>query len=807
MGFGILSNSRRQIGASIAIALLFSGGLGAAILLYTALDRLILHPLHLPHPGSLVRAAAQVPPRTSWEYFPYNSYEVIRAMHSFVDVAIEGTVDTTITTSISVQPAVALMVSSNYFSLLEVPAEVGRVFVDADETLRSGEIPVVLSHRFWMREFAGIQALGSHVKLQGLSYIVIGVMPDRFLGSTLDTNPDLWLPLSAQPQLSQKALTDPVPDRHFSVLARLKQGVTIEQAQAEFAVTFSALEQAAGRKGPKRKGIVVPIAQGTFALREQFSRALTLLLWGLGTLLLMVCASVVGLLIAKATHNERDTAVRIALGASRGSLVRRASLESALNGLMGACGAICIASFCASPMSKLLPAGTSSPPISLAPSWQVDFLAILLALALSLSLGSITAWVATRVDPQVVLRGGSATKRTGIVSRGLLIVQTGATLILLVGTGLLLHTFYVLRHTSPGFDVEHLVLFHVNPGLAGPSAHLSSSFPEQLRTEMEAIPGVRSAGFATAVVMQRVGLKTSVARPGQKIAAEAFLNTTLDRVSASFFGTLGIPILKGRAFSLVDMGHSGPSPTVINEAFAHLLFPNEDPVGKKFGMGGAGDMATETNIIVGVAGDSKYRSLREPLLPIYYTPIELQPNWQSQFYLYVRTYGEPSSIIPAARNALARLDAGLTFSEVAPLKQQVAESLWQERLLAILVTIFSIISVLIGWAGLYSLLSYDVNQRSREFGIRGALGAQSRDVILLLVKDVAQIVLPGAIIGLIACLLSIHAIAPLLYGVRPIDPLSLGGALVAIASIGILSAWLPTSRAMRTDPAVVLRKE
>jgi len=431
-----------------------------------------------------------------------------------------------------------------------------------------------------------------------------------------------------------------------------------------------------------------------------------------------------------------------------------------------------------------------------------------LALAISIVFGVITASLSTQIVPQTILRDGTATRRSGNVRRMLLVVETAATLVLLVGTGLLIRTLYVLRHTNPGFDVEHLISLRLNPGLEAPSTHLSASFPIELLNQIEVIPGVRSASFATAPVMQRVGMKTSVARPGETIRAESFLNTTLNRVSSSFFTTLGIPLLSGRTFSAADLSASGPVPTVINEAFARLLFTNESPIGKTFGIGGAGDVATETNIVIGVVGDSKYRSLREPLLPIYYTPIQLQPNWGlSQLYFYVRTYQEPATIFRPATDALAHLNAVVPFSEAASLKEQVEESLWQERLLATLAIIFSVTSMLIAWTGLYGLLSYDVNQRLKEFAIRSALGAQNRDVVLLLAKDVARIILPGTIIGLAVCVYLIRIIIPLLYGVKAFDPISLGAALLFVATIATFSAWLPMRRAMRVDPAALLRKE
>jgi putative ABC transport system permease protein len=327
-----VTRSHRDLGVAVTIWLLLSFGVGAATLLYTALDRLLLHPLDVSHPETLVRMGEKRPPVMSWEWFPYTTYEAVRQMHTLESVAVEGEVDTMASTSTWTEPAVAHMVSGNYFSLLGSVAEQGRTLGQADEQEGAGSIPVVLSHRFWARECgSSVSVIGSMLSLQGQPFTVVGVMPERFFGTTLDSSPDLWLPLSAQPLLSQKPLNDPEPDRRFSIIARLRSDTTLAQAQAEFAGTYRATQRAEGDADPKEVGVIAPIEQGTFALREQFGHALTLLLWGLAMLLLMVCANVAGLLLAKAVRNERDTAVRMALGASCGRLIRRALVEATVS--------------------------------------------------------------------------------------------------------------------------------------------------------------------------------------------------------------------------------------------------------------------------------------------------------------------------------------------------------------------------------------------------------------------------------------------------------------------------------------------
>ncbi len=799
---------QRNFGATLTVCLLLSFGLGTAALLYTALDRILLHPLSVSHPETLVRIAERHPPVTSWQWFPYSSFEPVRQMHSFEAVAAEGNFDTILTVKGAAQPVVGDMVSGGYFSLLGASAELGRTLLPADERGGAGSVPVVLSHRLWVQEFGGSpSAVGSTISLQGQKFTVAGVLPAKFFGTTLDSSPDLWVPLAAQSLLSNKPLSDPRSDRFFSLLGRLRSGVTVGQAQAEFAGVFRGLMKSGDDFDPKAQGIIVPISQGTFALRDQFGHALTLLLWGLGTLLLMVCANVAGLLLARGARSERDTAVRLALGASRGLLVRRVLLGSAALGLAGACGGLLVANLCAPLLAGLLPAGRTPLPISLVPNATIDLMTVGLALSVSLLFGGVPAWITTRVSPQRALRSGTATRRSGPLSRALITFQTSAALILLLGTGLLLHTFYVLRHTSPGFEVEHLITFTLDPGMQGGSMKLPPSFAGDLQRRIQALPGVRSASLAGAGLMQRIGLKTSVALPGQKVPEGAFLNSSLNNVSQTFFDTMQIPILSGRSFSSGDAGRSGLAPTVINESFARMLFPHQDPVGRTFGMGSTGTILKASNVVIGIAGDSKYRSLREALLPIYYVPLQHQEEWDSQFNLFVRTQGPPASIVSAAKNVLKGMDPGLPFSRIATMQEQISESLWQERLLAVLAIVFSVLSVLITATGLYGLLSYDTGQRTREFGIRNAVGAQRTDVAFLVIGDLFRILIPGLAIGLMAALLLSRFIASALYGIAPADPLSISGALILVLLVSLMAAWEPVRRAMNVDPAIVLREE
>ena len=794
----------RNSGPNILIVLLLGLGLGATALLYTALDRLLLHPLRVPDVDLLVRVEDRHPPVTSWTWFPFSLYESMRPMHSFDALAVEGEVDTAVTSGTRVEPVDGSMVSGSYFSMLGAKAELGRVLTQADEAAGT-EVPVVLSHRFWVREFAGsAAAVGAILYLQGKPFTIVGVMPQRFFGTRLDASPDLWIPLPAQRLLSDKPLTDADPDRQFSVIGRLRSGVTLEQAQEEFAGVYQRSKEVWDKRS---QGLLVPIAVGSFALREQFGRALNLLLWGLGALLAMVCASIAGMLVARAVRRERETAVRMALGASQMRLALRTFAESAALGAAGAGCGLLLAFLCAPLLTGLLPSGRTPLPVSLVPDAGTDWIVCGLALGISVAFGVFPAWLSARVTPQLALRGGTATRRSGKLSRGLMIFETGATLALLTGTGLLLHTFYCLRHTDPGFDVEHLITFTLSPSLLGGTAKVPAALPQQLRQQLVGLPGVRGAGLSTAAVMNRIGIKASVALPGERIAPQAFLNTSLNQITSGFFESLGIPLVAGRGLEEADRLRSAPVPVVVNEAFARTFFPGGNPLGRSFGMASVGEVAKADYVVIGVAGDSKYRSLREPLLPIFYEPMTRDGLNASEIYLYVRTVGEPQRMIHAVRAALVRQDPQLPIVKVETMQEQVNDSLWQERLLLVLAAVFSGVSVLLAGLGLYGLLAYDASQRTREFGIRVAVGAQRSDVGRLMIEELAWILTPGLVLGAIGCVLLARVIAPTLYGIGPYDATAWSGALLAVLGIGALAVWQPAYRAMRADPAEVLREE
>jgi predicted permease len=796
--------SPAKFGPNLLVVLLLGFGLGSAALLHTALDRLLLHPLRIANAERLVRAGERHPPVTSWSWFPFTTYQRAQKMQALDALAVEGEVETTITEKGIVKPAIGDMVSADYFSMLDGRAELGRALTQADET-EVTVVPLVLSHRLWMQEFNGVQgAVGTTLHLQGKPFTVVGVMPPQFFGTRLDASPDFWIPLAAQALLSKKSLTDPNADRNFSIIGHLRDGATPAQAQAEFAELFRETRESGDLES---EGFMAPIAEGSFALREQFSRALGLLQWGLAAMLAMVCASIAGMLMARAARDARATAVRMALGASHLRLAASALLESIWLGLAGAGCGLGFAFLCGPLLAHLLPQGQTPLPVTLQPDMQTAGLIVALALGVSILFGTIPAWITTRVAPQMALRGGTATRRAGLMSRGLMIFETSATLVLLVGTGLLLRTLSALHHSDPGFDVEHVVTFTLNPALPAGDSKARPFLPMQLGDQVSQLGGVTGVGFSEASLMHRIGIKTTVALPGQRVMPEAFLNTSLNEVSPGFFEALGISLVGGRWLQQPDAVHASPTPTIVNQAFVRTFFRGENPLGRTFGTGARREIAKASNLVVGVVGDSKYRSLREALLPIFYVPMTQEGATNSELYLYVRTTGRPGAMINSVREKLLQLEPQLPIVRVQTMREQVDDSLWQERLMVVLAAIFSIVSVLLAALGLYGLLSYDANQRTREFGIRTALGASRINVGRLMIQELAWLVLPGLVLGGAGGLLLAKLLTPMLYGIGRYDFEAWAGAVLVVLAIGTAAASHPVSKAMTADPSSVLREE
>jgi predicted permease len=607
-----------------------------------------------------------------------------------------------------------------------------------------------------------------------------------------------------------------VEDATLDLGGRLEAGVASGQARAEtLAIWRTATEpystgQLRGRGvfDQVESGIDLdPLERGISILRERYAGALRLLLISVGLLLLMVGTNLTGLLLTRIAGRREEIAVRLALGATRGRLVRQVITESVVLTGLGAAGGVLLASVLSGSMVRVLPPlrDIAARRLALSVDFGLDWRVLLFSLgiwALTVLLSGVALALSisrTRIDG--ALRG--ARSSGGWRGRqAILVFQIALCTLLLGGAGLLIRTFEQLHNLDAGFDRDHLVTFTADPSLSGYTAPQEQALLAALSGRVRQIPGVVSAAFAARGVMRGRGIGMTVARVGQAPSAADFLNTNLHAVSPDYFATMGMHLVAGRDFTPAEDPKAKPGRVVVNEAFVRRFFSNIDPMGQRFGAGPPQRVVTTLFEIIGVVSDAKYRSMREPMMPAVY---RFSSEFDS-FVLHVRTRGRPDSIIQPVRQALSALDPGLPFVEISTLAEEVNASTAGERLTAALASIFATVAALLTAVGLYGLLTYVVTQRRREIGIRMSLGAQRMDIGALVGRQAVAIVTGGVVIGLGAAAIAAQWMRSLLYGVAPSDPSSLAAAAVFVVLVAAVAIAIPVARATRIEPAAALRQ-
>ena len=822
--FGLRLLARSPVFALTA-SLLLGIGIGANTLIFSIVDTLLLRSLPVKHAEQLVRLIEVHPTGfVTWD-LPYVLFEQLAANSSSVtDVLCQGDLDVAFEDGNSTERIRINAVSGNFFSALGIAVQLGRVLGPDDE--RAGSMQAVVSYDFWKKRLGGSASiLGRSLRLNGRVFTIAGVLPKGVNGLTVDTSPDIRIPLSAGRLLVQKPGIDPFDPlvTQLQIFGRLRPGMTIERAEAEIEPLLrGAYEDALIRAMPElanrpRKDVfdsrlrLEPAGNGISSLRAQFSRGLTLLMACVGLLLLMACANVAGLLLARSSTRAQEIGIRLALGASRWRVVRQLLTESlalALSG--GAIGAL-IAYTC----MPLLLAGL--PPIRdraavmqpLAVHADVNLrvlgFALLASVLTALLFGLSPALRGGRLDLAGPLRG-SRTTTVRLWGRHILVMgQVAVCVLLLGGASLLVKTLERMRSMNAGFDRDHIVTFTIDPGLKGYKPDRARLFSRQFLEQARVLPDVIEASVASIALMRGTGIKSTFGAAGAPISRNDFLNSSFNSVTPGYFNSMGMRIDEGRDFTWTDDDRQKPKRAIVNQAFARRFFPGQSALGRLFGSRGPDGLATPSNQIIGVVSNAKYRSLREEIPPTVYYPAT--HGFDSRFTLHLRTRGQPASVIAPVREVLRSLDPELPFIEVSTLRAEVETSLWQERLLAWLSTIFSAFAALLAGIGLYGALDFTVKSRTREIGVLVALGADPFRVARLLSGETLLLVMAGVASGIAMYAVSARWIRQVLYGVAPGDPVALGSALLFIAGVAFLAAAPPILRAIRIDPASALRHE
>jgi predicted permease len=823
---------------SALVTLLVAVGVGANVLIFGFVDILLLKPLPVRNPDNLwiletVREK-QVQPSLEFSYGQYEELrrhnEILSALTAEQEMGAAAAYPAGESTS-GLRSAMTQMVAPNYFQELGVTAYLGRVLTEADAST-STNVPAVISYQFWQSRFGGrADILGQTIRLKNYPFTIVGVLPRDFHSVDIERAPDVRLPISAAPFLQGRAVTDPrghEAREGFRILGRLRTGVSpkaIEPAagpvirqclkdefalrntsestpipQTELQATFDWINQS--------HLALEQIGQGISRLRTQFAQALKLLMYGVVVLLLTVCANVAGLLLARGEERRKELAVRLSIGASRWRLLSQLMIENLCLAIPGGVAGVVLAYALAPSLLQLLPPVRSldqyaSPQIlTITPDLRVLVFAWFALLVSVCFFGLFPAWRATRLDLSTELKGTSALAAHTFSAMVPVTAQIALSVLLLTAGGLMLRTYWNLQHLNPGFDRAHVVSFTLGLKDAGFTPRQIRPYMDELERRLSQLPNVRSLAFSTLGLMRGSGMKMTLTARGVTQPASVFLNSSYAAATPSYFETLGIPLLAGRNLDFHD-NETKPQRIVINRALASLLFPDKNPIGQEIVRGTDGTKPP-TYEVVGLVETAKFRKMQEPAPPTAYA---LLVDDDYELVVYVRTKGNPLSVVRPAEDVIRRVGGGVPLMEVALLEQEVQNSLWQERLVARLANFFSLVALLLAGIGLYGTLAYSVARRRRELGIRLAIGARVRDILGTVCGRMTWAVVSGLALGLLTAALTPRLTKGFLYDVDPLDKVSFGGAAVAVFICACLAALIPSWRAIRTDAAVALREQ
>jgi len=747
-------------------------------------------------------------------------------------------------------------VSGDYFSTVGVRTILGRPLGRADDAPTASPV-IVLNHRYWQRAFgADPSAVGRTVRLNNVDVAIVGVAEPGFSSLTPGKSHDFFMPLSlakrVQSEMSgtisgtQYSLSDPAV--WWVVLAgRLEAGVSIEQAQAEATTLFHAELLHAAKpifsEGDKPALRLLPARAALNGESSQIAGMLELIMTAVGFVLLIACANVAGLILARSANRQRELAMRQALGAGRARIARQLLTESLVLATAGGAFGILFAFWGVHALTNLIASGLDQPFLFvIAPDWRVLAFSGGVTLATGILCGLAPSFRSARADLTPSLRE-NASSIPGSTSQGarrirlgdaLVVAQVALSIVVLVGAGLLVRTLHKLQTLNPGFDTHNVLLFGIHPNLAGYIDHQTAQIYQQLQERFAALPGVVSASYSQDTLLSQSWSASNVHLDGAPPKSNA--NAATLRVGLDFFRTMRIPVLAGRVFTPSDFASAeatnaamtaaaapaasgnplkaAPSrtelqpasvPVLINQAFAGKYFPNQNPVGRHMGNAQADEPATGPQpgyLIVGIAADTKYARLRRDILPTMFLPLV-----GDSAHFELRTAGDPIALVKQVRLIVSQVDNNLPLSDVRTQTQQIEQTLYQERLMSRLSSFFAFLALMLACIGLYGLLSYEVARRTRELGIRMALGAQKRELMQLVVRRGVLLALAGAAIGIGTATAVTRLMSAFLYGVHPYDPATFASVGILLVLVALTACSIPARRAMRVDPMVALRYE
>jgi predicted permease len=846
-GLQMLAKNR---GFTLVAVLTLALGVGANTALFSVVDAVVLKKLQVKDPDQLVLFTTMssrefspvggytgstskdettgLPVRTS---FPYLTFTRIREQQSaFSDVFAYGSISVNLNIDGQADVANGQAVSGNYHNALGVPAFLGRTIQEDDDSVAAKPV-VVLSHRYWQKRFGSDQSVvGKQVNLNNVAFTIIGVTPVGFEGTSgVGSAQDIFVPIALEPQVGgERSRMKGAGIWWLRLMGRLKPGATVEQARAGLEGVFlqSVLDHRLERQAQAvAQGSVKPLdpknypqlvlisgSQGEVNSLKFYKRPLRLLFGVVILVLVISCANVANLLLARASSRRREIAVRLALGASRRRLIRQLLTESLLLAFISGAVGVLIALWIKDGL--LAVSDWDGIRSTLNPRLDLRVLAFTFGLSLltGIVFGLMPALRATRLDLTPALkdsRSSSATSRS-FLSSSLVVAQVSISLLLLIGAGLLVRTLINLQRVDPGFNAHNLLLFNVSPNLIGYKDERLATLYQQMFDRLEAVPGVRSVTSSRMPLLSQGSSDRSFYLPTSRPAPDGTIKQTgsvyLHQVRENFLETMEIPLLLGRSLTTKDDARS-PRVAVVNQAFAQKYFPSVNPIGQRFGFDSEKTSEVE---IVGLARDAKYTRQRDDTPPTAYLPWKQELSSVGTMTFEVRTSADPDSVITGIRQAVREVDSNLPLNDFKTQVEQADETLAMERLFAKLLSLFGLLAQQLAAIGLYDVVAYSVSQRTHEIGIRMALGANRGNVLKMILKQGMLLILIGVVLGLAGAYVLtkyLESLTTMLYGVRPSDPLTFGVTALLLTLVALLACYFPARRAAKVDPLVALRYE
>jgi predicted permease len=798
-------------GVTLVAVLTLAIGIGANTAIFSVVDAILWRPLPAPRPDRLVALYTTGADGAGYRTLSYPDYEHFRDnQKNFSGLAAYVRILVNLREGDQIERIGSELVAGNFFGVLGVRAAAGRLISVEDDQGIGGRPVAVISHRMWRERFKSDPGvIGRTVNLNSNDYTVIGVAPAGYSSPLLDwgKQPDVWLPLSMQPQaMPTGSSVDLLRDRAavwLMAVGRLKDGVDFKQGEAEIRTLAAQLESAWPKSNAGKKGVLLPAGQARFwpSYRQEITRFLTMLGVMVALVLLIACFNVANLLLARATERRKETAVRLALGAGRWRLARQWLTESLLLALLSSGVGLLLAVW----LMELLTSVQLPFKIRLAMDLRLDprvlGFTLLAAVATSLIFGLAPAWRAASLNLVGALKdSGDFGGRLSRLSVGSLFViaQVALSLTLLLGAGLLARSLWKLREINPGFNSERVMLADLDLDPREFSPEQGMRFYQRLLERVRALPGVESASLVknAPISMGRMTMPPVAAegREGDSLAAEP------GYISPGYFQTLGVRLTRGRDFDARDRGDA-ERVVIVNQLLADRLWPNQDAIGRRMTFVGQRVPLT----VIGVAPVMKYHALSESPTPYYYFP--LFQRYLGSMMLQVRTAGEPIALGPAVRAATRETDPRVFPGEIGSVDKQIDLALSQPRMAATFSVMLGIVALTLAAMGLSGVIAYSVSRRTREIGVRMALGARPQDVLRLVVRQGMTLTLIGVSLGLILSLALTRLLKTLLFGVGVIDPATFIAVPLLLILVVLVACYAPARRAARVSPLVALRHD